>query len=38
MESKLYNYFMDIIGNLSNDDIEKLANALLEYVKNDEEF
>ena len=34
---KLYDIFMELVGNLSNKEIEKLANSLLEYVKNDKE-
>ena len=34
---KLYDIFMELVGNLSNKEIEKLANSLLEYVENDKE-
>ena len=36
-EDRLYNIFMKIISYFSNNEIEKLAKGLLEYVKNDEE-
>ena len=34
---KLYDIFMELVGNLSNEEIEKLAKDLLEYVENDKE-
>lgn len=37
-EDRLYNKFMEIISYFSNEEIEKLANSLIEYVKNDEEM
>lgn len=30
---KLYDIYMELVGNLSNKEIEELANSLLEYVK-----
>lgn len=38
MNYRLYNKFMEIISYFSNEEIEKLANSLLEYIKNDEEM
>ena len=32
---RLYNKFMEIISYFSNEEIEKLAKSLLEYVKED---
>lgn len=37
-EDRLYNKFMEIISYFSNEEIERLANSLIEYVKNDEEM
>lgn len=37
-EDRLYNKFMEIVSYFSNEEIEKLANSLIEYVKNDEEM
>lgn len=34
---KLYDIFMELVGNLSNKEIEKLAKDLLEYAENDKE-
>lgn len=38
MKDRLYNKFMEIISYFSNEEIEKLANSLLEYIKNDEDM
>lgn len=35
---RLYNTFMEIIGNFSNEEIEKLINSLQEYIDNDKEW
>lgn len=32
---KLYDIYMELVGNLSNKEIKELANSLLEYVKGD---
>lgn len=36
-EDKIYKYFTEIISYLSNEEAEKLASSLLEYVNNDKE-
>lgn len=38
MNDKLYDIFMELIGKLSNEEIEKLAKDLTEYVENDKEW
>lgn len=37
-EDKMYDIFMDLIGRLSNEEIEILVNSLKEYVENDKLF
>lgn len=37
-KDKLYDLFMEIISHLSNEEIEKLAKGLIEYVNNDKEW
>ena len=32
---KLYDIFMELVGNLSNEELLELANNLIEYVKGD---
>ena len=36
-EEQVYNTFMEIISYFNNEEIEKLAKSLLEYVENDRE-
>ena len=36
--SKLYDIFMELTSNLSNEEIKELIKALQEYVENDELF
>ena len=36
-EDKIYNYFMEIISYLSNEEIRKLVSSLIEYIENDKE-
>ena len=38
MEDKMYAIFMDLIGRLSNEEIEILIDSLKEYVENDKLF
>lgn len=37
-EDTVYNYFTEIISYLSNKEIKKLADSLIEYVENDKLF
>lgn len=36
-EEKLYNLFMNLISTLSNEEIERLCESLIEYVRGYEE-
>lgn len=38
MKNRLYNKFIEIINYFSNEEIEKLAKSLLEYIENDKEL
>lgn len=35
-EDKLYNIYMELVGKLSNQELNKLGYDLIEYVRNDE--
>lgn len=35
---KLYDIFMELVGNLSNEELLELSKALKEYVENDRLF
>ena len=37
-EDKMYDIFMDLVGRLSNEEIEILVDSLKEYVENDKLF